>query len=93
MQVQGQIARRSDPNPELPTGQVELIPSKVAVLNTVPAKLPLLPADASLPKEETRLRNRVLDLRHAVCTSAVCMPACPSDRVNWRCSALSACAV
>ena len=63
VQVQGRLVRRSDPNPELPTGQVELVPSRVSVLNTAPAKLPLLPSDPAPPKEETRLRNRVLDLR------------------------------
>ena len=65
VQVKGHIVKRSDPNPELPTGQVELVPSTVTVLNAVAGKLPLLPSDESMPKEETRLRHRVLDLRQA----------------------------
>ena len=65
VQIQGELVKRSDPNPDLPTGQVELVPSQVTVLNTVPGALPLLPSDQSVPKEETRLRNRVLDLRSA----------------------------
>ncbi|MCJ1423430.1 hypothetical protein MMC29_001313 [Sticta canariensis] len=64
VQVQGQVIKRSDPNPQIPTGQVELVPAEVTVLNTVGIKLPLLPSDDSTPKEETRLRNRVLDLRN-----------------------------
>ncbi|KAK9807183.1 hypothetical protein WJX73_004912 [Symbiochloris irregularis] len=63
VKIQGTVTKRSDPNPDLPTGLVELVPSAVTVLNTAPAKLPLLPSDKTVPKEETRLRNRVLDLR------------------------------
>lgn len=63
VQVKGTLIKRSDPNPQIPTGQVELVPATVRILNTVGCKLPLLPSDDSVPKEETRLRNRVLDLR------------------------------
>lgn len=71
VQIQGTVIKRSDPNPDLPTGLVELVPSSVTVLNTAPAKLPLLPSDKTVPKEETRLRNRILDLRSAIqiCTT------------------------
>lgn len=81
VQVEGRVVRRSDPNPQLPSGQVELIPSRVAVLNTVPPKLPLLPSDPSLPREETRLRNRVLDLR---LTPGWCSASQPHEAAAWR---------
>ncbi len=39
--------------------------SCMQVLNTVGGLLPFLPADDAVPKEETRLRYRTLDLRCA----------------------------
>ena len=35
------------------------------VLNPVAGLLPFLPADDTVPREETRLRHRTLDLRYA----------------------------
>ena len=35
----------------------------VQVLNSVSGSLPFLPADDTVPREETRLRHRTLDLR------------------------------
>lgn len=62
--VAGTLRPRKDPNPQLPTGQVELVADEVVLLNTVAGGLPFLPADTDADLgEETRLRHRVLDLR------------------------------
>ena len=61
--VEGTVRLRKDPNPRIPSGKLELAASAVTVLNAVSQKLPFLPGDDALPREETRLRNRVIDLR------------------------------
>lgn len=43
--VQGVVRARKDPNPSMPSGEVELVAEKVTVLNTVSGSLPFLPAD------------------------------------------------
>ncbi|KAK9819377.1 hypothetical protein WJX81_001266 [Elliptochloris bilobata] len=64
VRVTGTLRRRKDPNPQLPTGDVELIAEEVTVLNAVSTPLPFLPADAEVRvSEEVRLSNRILDLR------------------------------
>jgi aspartyl-tRNA synthetase len=62
VEVEGVVARRESPNPRLPTGQVEVLADRVAVLarSEPPPFTPDSAADAS---EETRLRYRFLDLR------------------------------
>lgn len=62
--VQGTLRLRENPNPLLPTGEVELLAEALGVLN--PSLLPPFPVsdDVSLT-EETRLRYRYLDLRRA----------------------------
>ena len=66
VRVTGAVRRRKSPNPNLPTGQVELCVEDLAVLNSVSGSLPFLPVDEMMPREETRLRHRVLDLRYAL---------------------------
>jgi len=65
VQVRGTLARRPDPNPELPTGEVELQVQGVVRLN--PAETPAIPVfrapDEPPPSEELRLKHRALDLR------------------------------
>lgn len=65
VRVTGTLRPRKDPNPALPTGDVELVADDVVLLNAVAAGgLPFLPADVDTDLgEETRLRHRVLDLR------------------------------
>ena len=65
VRVAGRLAVRENPNPNLPTGDYELLVEEVDVLNRVQAKLPFTPADDFVQREETRLRHRVLDLRWA----------------------------
>jgi aspartyl-tRNA synthetase len=65
--VEGEVALRPDTmrNPDLPTGDVEVLASSVRVVG--PAETPAIPVargkGEKLPAEELRLRHRYLDLR------------------------------
>ncbi len=60
--VEGEVVRRESVNPKLPTGEVEILASRLAVLND--ARTPPFPIEAEITaSEETRLRHRYLDLR------------------------------
>jgi aspartyl-tRNA synthetase len=60
--VEGHVVKRQKPNPELATGEVELIATMLHVLNN--AKTPPFPIEDEInAAEETRLRYRYLDLR------------------------------
>ncbi|KXZ54353.1 hypothetical protein GPECTOR_5g434 [Gonium pectorale] len=64
--VTGILRARKDPNPRIPTGQLELLAESVTILNTVTRPLPFPISEAEEvepPKEDTRLKHRVLDLR------------------------------
>ncbi|MEJ2538731.1 MAG: aspartate--tRNA ligase [Gemmatimonadota bacterium] len=65
VQVRGVLALRPDPNPELPTGEVELRVTALDRLN--PAETPAIPVfrapEEEPPSEELRLKHRALDLR------------------------------
>jgi aspartyl-tRNA synthetase len=61
--VTGALRRRQDPNPRLPTGAVEVAAGGVRVLNAVTRALPFPVGEGEPPREELRLRHRVLDLR------------------------------
>jgi len=52
-------------NPNIPTGQVELVAEELRILN-VSKPLPFLPSDTDLANEEMRLKYRYLDLRRDV---------------------------
>ena len=49
-------------NPNIPTGEVELVADELRILN-VSKPLPFLPSDAVLANEEMRLKYRYIDLR------------------------------
>src|SRR6201984_1962487 len=52
-------------NPNMPTGEVELVADDIRILNE--SKLPpFLPSDTALTNEETRLKYRYIDLRRDV---------------------------
>jgi aspartyl-tRNA synthetase len=60
--VEGKIVKRQKPNPELATGEIELIAAKLHILNNAKTP-PFQIEDESNAAEETRLRYRYLDLR------------------------------
>ena len=60
--VEGKVVKREKANPELATGEVELIATKLHILNN--AKTPPFQIEDEInAAEETRLRYRYLDLR------------------------------
>src|SRR5271154_5181537 len=60
--VEGQVVARGKANPDLATGEIELVAHKLYILNT--AKTPPFPIEDEInAAEETRLRFRYLDLR------------------------------
>ncbi len=60
--VEGVVARRDKPNPNLATGEVEVMASRVYILNDARTP-PFQIEDEITASEETRLRHRFLDLR------------------------------
>ncbi len=61
--IEGKVVRRQGKsNPELPTGEVEVLASRVHILNTANTP-PFAIEDETNATEETRLRYRYLDLR------------------------------
>src|SRR6266700_6768014 len=60
--VEGKIVKRQKANPELASGEIELVAAKLHILNN--AKTPPFPIEDEInAAEETRLRFRYLDLR------------------------------
>ena len=60
--VEGRVVRRQKPNPEIASGEVEVIATRLHVLNTAKTP-PFQVEDDVTASEETRLRYRYLDLR------------------------------
>src|SRR5712691_1879041 len=60
--VEGKVVKRQKANPELASGEIELVAAKLHILNN--AKTPPFPIEEEInAAEETRLRFRYLDLR------------------------------
>ncbi len=62
--VRGRVVPRQKTNPELPTGEVEVIGAELRLLNTAKTP-PFQIEDEVAAGEETRLRYRYLDLRRS----------------------------
>ena len=62
--VEGKVVKREKTNSKLPTGEVEVVASKLHILNTAQT-IPIPITDQLKASEETRLRFRFLDLRRA----------------------------
>src|SRR6185437_6909542 len=60
--VEGRVVRRQKSNPEIATGEVEVIAARLHILNTAKTP-PFQIEDEVSASEETRLRHRYLDLR------------------------------
>ncbi len=65
LQVTGQVVLRESINKEMPTGEIEVIVSKINVVNTANTT-PIIVADKTDALEDTRLKYRYLDLRRPV---------------------------
>lgn len=62
IRVQGKVAERSNKNPQMPTGDIEIIAEQIAVLNS--AKTPPFTIETETDGgEELRMKYRYLDLR------------------------------
>ncbi len=62
--VSGRVVKRQKPNPELASGEVEIIAGELRILNTAKTP-PFVGEDDVTANEETRLHYRYLDLRRA----------------------------
>ena len=60
--VEGRVVRRQKANPEIPTGEVEVLASRLHILNNSKTP-PFQIEEETTATEETRLRYRYLDLR------------------------------
>lgn len=62
LHVKGKVGIKKDPNPSLPTGEVEVIVSSIEVFNKAETT-PFIIADKTDALEDTRLQYRYLDIR------------------------------
>jgi aspartyl-tRNA synthetase len=65
IQVKGKVAKKTVPNPKLPTGEIEVLVSSLSVINKA-ENPPFIIADKTDALEDTRLQYRYLDLRRPV---------------------------
>ena len=65
IQVEGTVQAKDVPNPNLPTGEIEVVIEKLVVLSKAQTT-PFIIADKTDALEETRLQYRYLDLRRPV---------------------------
>ena len=65
LKATGKVVERSNKNPNLPTGDIEVLVDELVILNTA-ENPPLLIQDQTDALEEVRMRYRYLDLRRPV---------------------------
>lgn len=65
LRVTGTVAERESKNPKMPTGDIEIIPTEIEILNKSETP-PFIIGDETDGLEEVRLRHRYLDLRRPV---------------------------
>ena len=65
LQVKGTVVERKDKNPQLATGEIEVVVREVKIVNTA-ITTPMIIADETDALEDTRLKYRYLDLRRPV---------------------------
>lgn len=65
LHVKGVVALRESINPQLPTGDIEILVDEITIINTANTT-PLIIADKTDALEDTRLKYRYLDLRRPV---------------------------
>ena len=64
--VDGTVVKRSDPNKNIPTGEIEIIPEDITVLGKCTELLPFEIANSLESREDLRLKYRFLDLRNPI---------------------------
>jgi aspartyl-tRNA synthetase len=74
LSVEGLLAMRKDINPNIPTGDIELIATKVSIISTAQTT-PMIIADETDALEDTRMQYRYLDLRRPVMQEKLMMRA------------------
>ncbi len=62
--ILGKVVKRSDVNPNMKTGEIEIIPNEITVLGLCTELLPFEVGTATEASEEARLKYRFLDLRN-----------------------------
>ena len=62
--VEGTVMLRSAPNPDMPTGLIEIAPDSIEVLGKCYEQLPFEVATSTQSREDVRLKYRFLDLRN-----------------------------
>lgn len=62
--VEGKVVKRSSPNKEMPTGMIEVEPTRIDLLGKCYENLPFEVATSTQSREDTRLKYRYLDLRN-----------------------------
>ena len=62
--ITGKVALRSNPNKNIPTGLIEVLPEEIEILGRCYEALPFEVAKSTESREETRLKYRFLDLRN-----------------------------
>lgn len=64
--VKGLVCKRSAPNMNIPTGEIEIQPATINIISKCTESLPFEIANSNDSREDTRLKYRFLDLRNPV---------------------------